>query len=76
MKKLSVFRWKIFLEIGSHDFVTNNITTMKLLLRRTLVRSVLLTTWMLLITITGNHIFAQQNYVSKVWVADKGNGTY
>jgi hypothetical protein len=49
---------------------------MKLLLRRTLVRSVLLTTWMLLITITGNHIFAQQNYVSKVWVADKGNGTY
>lgn len=64
------------MEIGSHDFVTNNITTMKLLLRRTLVRSVLLTTWMLLITITGNHIFAQQNYVSKVWVADKGNGTY
>ena len=61
---------------GNLDFVPNNFTAMKLLLRRTLVRSFLFSTGILISNFFVENIFAQKIALSKVWMADKGDGTY
>ncbi|OIR00114.1 Non-reducing end alpha-L-arabinofuranosidase BoGH43B precursor [mine drainage metagenome] len=57
-------------------FVTNNIISIKPLLRRTLVRFVLCSALIASFIFSSEKIEAQKNDLSKVWVADNGDGTY
>ncbi len=57
-------------------FVTNNIISIKLLWRRTLVQFVFYSALITFFIFFSEKINAQNNDLSKVWVADNGGGTY